>query len=149
MSDQVRPASLEVKSILLIEAAASRNFEREFEGQAHVDVEYAIDKVEYNKSEFFFSTRYTIELYGEDETAVAHLKSSFLVVATCADFSSPPISGEDLLSLELAASLAAHPYHREMLIELSERFDIPTYRMSFQFEVGEFVERGLENLQEV
>jgi len=124
-------AKLNVVSIVLEECSASRNFDVAFDPPGRASVNFHVDPAGSSEDARVVSTKYEVRLSTEDDETVATIASTFVVLLEVLGVS----SGADVDTVaRRIASTAAHPYHRELILEMSEKFDIPAYRLDFVFD---------------
>ena len=134
-----------ISAIVLSEARANRDYEVEFEapGRAHVEVD--TDPPQYDDESVSVVSRCRVTLATEDKEQVAEIFSELLVIFS-------PVADEYVKDPGLLRSYAmevAHSHHRQIIIELSERFDIPTFRLDFSLDLDDVVVEDAEVSQDL
>ncbi|WP_105035157.1 hypothetical protein [Cryobacterium aureum] len=138
----VQPIFISTNAVLLLEAKANRELAVEFEAPGRAEIGFAIESAEYTNDEYFVSTSYEISLLTGAKNVAARLKSTYLIAFSSTIDTDSMTDASALASLQLAAAEALHPYHRELLIQLSERFDIPAHRLGAAFDREMFIEQS-------
>lgn len=129
-----RPMFVRPTAIVMLEANAHRDTGIAFEAPGRAEIAFSLDSAEFDDDEYVVTTSYEISLLNTEREVVAKLGTTYLISFT-ADISAKELTDESSrASLQMAASEVIHPYHRELLTQLSERFDIPAYRLDFAFD---------------
>jgi preprotein translocase subunit SecB len=138
--NSISPVFIVPSAIVLVQARAKRELSIEFETPGRAEISFSVDASEYTGEEYLITTSYEVTLLSEGKETVASMASTYLVAFTSEVDTKNMKDNSVLASLQLAAAETLHPYHRELLVQLSERFDIPAYRLDYAFDRDQFIE---------
>ena len=113
------------EAIVLEEARAKRHFEVEFTPPGGAHVEFTVGSPVETDDGITVTSACEVTLKSGEDVLIAEIATSFVVLFASSEekFADPDFRN--------AALIAAHPYHRKTIIDLTEQFDIPTFRLDF------------------
>ncbi|MDY0911577.1 hypothetical protein [Rathayibacter festucae] len=135
------PTPISVGSILLKSIETNRDFDYAFAKPGSAKLGFGISEVKETEDGMIVASECSIELSNNDDEVVATIKTHFIVEFTADEtFEELTSSLERTVSVQLAATEAAYPYHRLTVVNLTDLFDIPAYRLPFAFDRDIFAE---------
>lgn len=144
LGTKIVPVFIRPSAIVLVDARANRDIGVEFDAPGRASITFTIVSTEYTSDEYFVVTRYEVALSSDEKDPVANLSTTFLMTFT-SDVDTEEMTNISVLaSLQLAAVEGLYTYHRDLLIQMSERFDIPAYRLDVAFDRGTYLENVMD-----
>lgn len=132
------PLSIDVRVVALVSSTAERVRGVELGGKRTASVTFTFDEVS-RDGLFQVVTSYDVRLQNEDGEDAARVKTTFVTQFDTAEEFPEDLSWEDAARVQLAAAEASHPYHRDLIVDLTEALNVPPYRLSFGFRRDDFL----------
>ncbi|MDN5667833.1 MAG: hypothetical protein L0G87_05490 [Renibacterium salmoninarum] len=130
MSDE--DFEITIEQVVLKATTAERFIDVEFQPPGNASVVYSFELPEEADKNLQVTTSVEITLTGQSGEAAALLKAEFLIFLHL-NYAALP-EPRDLSKIAFDSS---NPYHRQLILDLSGRFDIPAYRLAFSLDTSE------------
>lgn len=144
----LEPIALSIGRVSLLQANALRLPEVHRVDKSAATISYSADGIGYDdEGNYEIVTTCDVTLRNGDGAEMAQLKSEFSTEFRLDVELTAPFELNMIGRLQLAVSEATHPYHRDLILSLSEQFDIPAYRMPFGFNSRAFTENFFEEVR--
>lgn len=142
------PIALSIGQVSLRQANASRFPDVHRDGKSAATISYSADGLGYDdEGNYEIVTTCDVILRNGEGAEMAQLRSEFSTEFRLDVELTAPFELNMIGRLQLAVSEATHPYHRDLILRLSEQFDIPAYRMPFGFNSRAFTENFFEEVR--
>lgn len=132
------PLPVDVRVVALISSSAERVRDVDLGGKRTAEVTFTFDEVA-REDAFQVVTSYDVHLQNADGEDAARVKTTFATQFTTAEELPEDLTLIDAARVQLAAAEASHPYHRDLIVTLTEALNVPPYRLSFAFRRDDFL----------
>ena len=139
MTITLPPLGVNIAVIALTSASAHRVADVTLGLKRTAEVTFTFDEVSREGSRFEVVSSYEVHLHNEEGEDAAQTSTTVAVDFSIDEELPENLQWHDAARVQLAGAEAAHAYHRDMILQLTQAMNLIPYRLAFTFARDKFL----------